>query len=56
MENNSSGQLAFAPTITIADHAPSLKEIMQWLRNNLIEISDGLLTDDFELIRQSDRS
>jgi len=56
MENNSSGQLAFAPTIAIADHAPSLKEIMQWLRNNLIEISDGLLTDDFELIRQSDRS
>ena len=42
--------LAFAPTIIVADDATSLKEIMQGLRDNLIEISDGLLTDDFELI------
>lgn len=42
--------LAFAPTVIVADDEPSLKEIMQGLRDNLIEISDGLLTDDFELI------
>lgn len=44
--------LVLAPTIAITDDAPSLKEIMQGLRNNLVEISDGLLTDDFELVAQ----
>ena len=44
--------LALAPTVAMTDDAPSLKEIMQGLRNNLVEISDGLLTDDFELVAQ----
>ena len=44
--------LALAPTVAMTDDAPSLKEIMQGLRNNVVEISDGLLIDDFELIAQ----
>jgi len=44
--------LALAPTVAISGDAPSLKEIMQGLRNNLVEISDGLLTDDFERVIQ----
>lgn len=40
--------LALAPMVAVADDPPSLKEIMQGLRNNLAAISDGLLTDDFE--------
>jgi len=42
--------LALVPTVAMTDDAPSLKEIMQGLRNNLVEISDGLLTDDFEQV------
>ena len=42
--------LAFAPTVIVADDTSSLKEIMQGLRGGLIEISDGLLTNDFELV------
>lgn len=42
--------LLFSPTVAMAGDAPSLKEIMQGLRNSLIEISDGLLTDDFTLV------
>lgn len=44
--------LALAPMVAMTDDAPSLKEIMQGLRDNLVTISDGLLTDDFELIVQ----
>ncbi len=42
--------LALAPTAAMTGDAPSLKEIMQGLRNDLVEISDGLLTDDFKLV------
>ncbi len=42
--------LTLAPTVAMTGDAPSLKEIMQGLRNNLVEISDGLLTDDFEQV------
>ena len=42
--------LALLPMVAMTDDATSLKEVMQGLRDNLIEISDGLLTDDFELI------
>ncbi len=42
--------LALVPMVAMTDDATSLNEIMQGLRDNLIEISDGLLTDDFELI------
>lgn len=31
---------------------PTLKEIMQGLRDDLLEIIDGLLTDDFERVAQ----
>jgi len=42
--------LIFVPTVTLCGEPISLKEIMQELRENLIEISDGLLVDDFEKI------
>lgn len=42
--------LIFAPTVATTDDAMTLKEIMQELRNNIVNISDGLLTDDFELV------
>ena len=42
--------LIFAPSVGVPGEADELKEIMQGLRNNLVEISDGLLTDDFEKI------
>jgi len=40
----------FLPLTSLTDDAVSLKTIMQGLRNNLVEISDGLLTDDFEKV------
>lgn len=40
----------FAPTVTLTSAGPELKEIMQQLRNNLVDISDGLLLDDFEQV------
>lgn len=40
----------FAPTVTLTSERPELKEIMQQLRNNLVDISDGLLLDDFEQV------
>lgn len=42
--------LIFAPSVSMTSEADDLKEIMQGLRDNLVEISDGLLTDDFEKI------
>ena len=42
--------LILAPTVAMSDDAPALKEIMQELRNKLIEISDGILTDNFEQV------
>jgi hypothetical protein len=42
--------LIFAPSVSMSSEANGLKEIMQGLRNNLVDISDGLLTDDFEKI------
>ena len=48
--------LALVPMIAMTDDAPSLKEIMQGLRNNLVAISDGLLIDDFELVAQGANS
>ena len=44
--------LILAPAVAMSGDDLSLKEIMQGLRNNLIEISDGLLTDDFMLVKQ----
>lgn len=39
--------------IAVTATEPSLKEIMQGLRNNLVEITDGLLVDDFDRVVQS---
>jgi len=44
--------LILAPTVAMTDDAPALTEIMQELRDNLIEISDGILTDDFKQVAQ----
>ncbi|MDH3611994.1 MAG: hypothetical protein OES10_01850 [Gammaproteobacteria bacterium] len=38
------------PAIALTGEATTLKEIMQGLRDNLVDISDGLLTDDFEQV------
>jgi hypothetical protein len=44
--------LAFiwVPAIAITGDATTLKEIMQGLRDDLVEITDGLLVDDFEQV------
>lgn len=42
--------LLLVPAIALTDDATTLKVIMQGLRDNLVEISDGLLVDDFEQI------
>jgi cytochrome c556 len=41
---------AFAPAVVKTDVASTLKEIMQGLRNDLIQIADGLLTGDLEQV------
>lgn len=42
---------AMSAIVATADE-PSLKEIMQDLRDNLVEITDGLLVDDFDRVAQ----
>ena len=42
--------LIFMPSVSMTGEANDLKEIMQDLHNNLVDISHGLLTDDFEKI------
>lgn len=45
--------VTFAMSAIVATAAePSLKEIMQDLRDNLVEITDGLLVDDLDRIAQ----
>jgi len=39
-----------APTAILADEPITLREIMQGLRDSLVTVTDGLLTDDFELV------
>ena len=41
--------IAFMPLTATTDDAITLKVIMQGLRDSMINVSDGLLTDDFEL-------
>lgn len=38
------------PVVALTDEAATLQVIMQGLRDNLAEITDGLLTDDFEKV------
>jgi len=40
------------PAIALTGEAMSLQDIMQGLRNNVFEITDGLLMDDFEQVAQ----
>lgn len=42
--------IVFAPTVAICDEATTLKTIMQELRDNLTDVTDGLLADDFGLV------
>jgi mono/diheme cytochrome c family protein len=42
--------LLLIPTIVLPDKSTTLQEIMQGLRDNLVEIGDGLLTDDYALV------
>jgi len=42
--------LLLLPTVALTDETTTLQAIMQGLRDNLVEISDGLLEDDFELV------
>jgi len=42
--------LLLLPALASTDESTTLQAIMQGLRNNLVEIADGLLTDDLELV------
>lgn len=42
--------LVLLPAVAFTDEATTLKGIMQGLRDNLVEISDGLLVGDFEQV------
>lgn len=42
-------------TTAASNEAVTLKAIMQDLRNDLVKVSDGLLTDNFELMAQGAR-
>ena len=44
--------LSLGPAFAVASDEISLQEIMQGLRDDLAQVSDGLLTDDFEQIAQ----
>ena len=42
--------LILAPMVTMADETADLKNIMQGLRDGLVDITDGLLTGDFDRV------
>lgn len=44
------GLLRRRKSVALADETTTLQIIMQGLRDNLVEITDGLLVDDFELV------
>ena len=44
--------LLLLPTVALAHETTTLQTIMQGLRDNLVEITDGLLNDDFELVER----
>jgi hypothetical protein len=44
--------LLLVPTAALTDETITLQTIMQGLRDNLVEIADGLLSDDFELVER----
>ena len=44
--------LLLLPTPALTDESTTLQTIMQGLRDNLVEIADGLLADDLELVER----
>jgi hypothetical protein len=44
--------LLLLPALALTDESTTLQTIMQGLRDNLVEITDGLLTDDLELVER----
>lgn len=44
--------LLLVPTVTLANNTITLQTIMQGLRDNLVEITDGLLNDDLEMVER----
>ena len=44
--------LLVLPALALTDESTTLQTIMQGLRDNLVEIADGLLTDDLELVER----
>ena len=44
--------LLLLPSPALAEETTTLQSIMQGLRDNLVEITDGLLVDDFELVER----
>jgi len=44
--------LILIPALAAANETTALQQIMQGLRDSLVEITDGLLTDDFELVQR----
>ena len=44
--------LFLLPTLGLSNESTTLQSIMLGLRDNLVEIADGLLTDDFELVER----
>ena len=44
--------LLLLPALALTDESTTLQTIMQGLRDNLVEITDGLLNDDLELVER----
>jgi hypothetical protein len=44
--------LLLLPALALTDESTTLQAIMQGLRDNLVEIADGLLTDDLERVER----
>jgi len=44
--------LLLLPALALTDESTTLQTIMQGLRDNLVEVADGLLTDDLELVER----
>ena len=45
--------LLLLPALALTDESTTLQTIMQGLRDNLVEVADGLLTDDLELVARA---
>ena len=45
--------LLLLPALALTDESTTLQTIMQGLRDNLVEVADGLRTDDLELVERA---